>query len=163
MMKKKLILIISCILLIVGVVGVIAISVLPDLPQNPSKEKLVSFFNKNRNTFNKVAVYLIGIEEDISFNKKDGDDIESIGRIVTKDGVKSFVVGNEVKDDVKKLIYKYDFMDIYKEGQYVYFVKFTGFQWHKSLVYSKYGKAPPLNKKRDFADIGNSWYYYEGE
>lgn len=162
-MKKKLIIIITSVFLIICTIGVITISMLPDLPQNPSKEKLINFYHKNRNTFEEVVEYLRGIEGDIFLSKSDGRDINSIGKIDTKDGIKPFSIGIQAKDNIYKLLFKYGFQHVYEQGNCIYFVKFAGFQWHKSLIYSKDGKAPPLNRKRDFAELGEGWFYYEGE
>ncbi|WP_339061228.1 hypothetical protein [Tepidibacillus marianensis] len=161
-MTKKRILIITSVLVVFITIGVF-ISRMPTLPEDPSKEELVSFFNENRNVFDKIANYLEGIEGEVSFDKRDGSDIESIGRIYTKNGVKPFRIGNEIKDEVEKLLYKVGFQAIYEEDHCIYFMKTGGFQWHKSLIYSKYDNTPFLNRTRDFEKLDKGWYYYYGE
>ncbi len=162
-MKKKFMITITCTFIFLCIIGVIAINLFSNLPENPSKETLISFFIENSTIFNETAKYLKEIEGDVFIRKNDGENIDSIGKINTKDGIVSFSIGERAKDHIYKLLYKYGFENIYEEQHCIYFVKYSGFQWHKSLVYSKNGNAPPLNRKRDFAELGDGWYYYEGE
>ncbi len=161
-MKKKFFKITACIFFLLAVIGVF-ITMQPNLPEKPSKERLINFFQNNSDVFNRIAVYLKEIEEDIFINKRDGKDIDSIGKILTKDGVEPFIIDDKVKNDIKKLLYRNGFISIYEERHRIYFDKSVGFQWHQALIYSKDGKLPPQNKVRDFEEIGGGWYYYYGE
>ncbi len=80
-MKKKKTTIITCVFVIICIIGIISINIHSDLPENPSKEKLVSFFQNNKDTFDQIATYLTGIERNIFLRKSDGKDVESIGKI----------------------------------------------------------------------------------
>lgn len=129
----------------------------------PTKKSLIDFFEKNQVVFEYISKYLEDNKQDISIDKRQGSSVNDIAEIYTDEGVKSFTISDELVDDIRMLLYKKGFVAIYEEGDFIYFDKSVGFQWHQALVYSKSGKSPPLHRERDFEHIDDKWYYYYGE
>ena len=133
------------------------------LDENPSSERLIQFFEKNSKIFDDVVTRLKDTSDDISIDKRDGDNIDLISKKVSKSGIVPYKIEEDMKNDISMILYEYGFLEIYKEANFIYFDKYVGFQWHKALVYSIDGSLPNLSKSREFHDIGNGWFYYDGE
>lgn len=160
-MKIKLLLIIICITIAV----LILISTSPKLTTKPEKETLINFFYEKKDLFHNIVDYYESIEEGrINIDKRLGKTINDMTEIITENGRKTYIIKDKnIKEDIEALIFKYGFVGIFEDQDYVYFYKVTGFQWYQAIIYSKTGKEPFLNKTREYQEIGDGWHYYSGE
>lgn len=151
------------IILVLGVLSILLISIgiafSKRIPERPSQEELISIFKENREIFENVASNFKKIEGEISVDKVSDLDVNISAKIDSK----PFSISKEMQNDISKLFNRYGFVRIYKEEDFIYFDKSSGFQWYQAIIYSKSGVEPPVNRTREFTKIENGWFYYYGE
>lgn len=120
---------------------------------------IIHSFKSDQAGFKQIAKYIKTSPNVIDIERTRNDYI--VTNVGKGKNIRSAVSDDKTRKDIKDIFAEKHFQYIIEEGNAVYFVKNTDFQFEQGLVYSKNGKEPdwPLIYKLDL--IKPQWYYYE--